>query len=142
MADTFTPTSGHTALMTFGAAADPVNIRGELRCSVSRNHIDISCLGDTFVPFRSFHLGMYDAMAFTVPVPYDPTNDAVIGIVAASKSGTPAAFNMLDVLGGTSLIAGNAIVSYEYAASMDDVQLLNCTFSITGGLTGALVVTP
>jgi hypothetical protein len=138
MADTFTPKSGYTAQLLFGS--DPVNVRGELRCAVTRGVIDISCLGDTFVPFRSFTLGMYDAMTFTVPVPYDPANDAVIALIAASISGTPTSTTISDVAAGTALILGTAIVSFEYAASLDDIQLLNVTFSFTGALTGALVV--
>ena len=138
MADTFTAKSGYKAQLLFGS--DPVNVRGELRCAVTRGVIDISCLGDTFVPFRSFALGMYDAMTFTVPVPYDPANDAVIALIAASISGTPTSTTISDVAAGTALITGTSIVSFEYAASLDDIQLLNVTFSFTGALTGALVV--
>jgi hypothetical protein len=137
MADTFTPSGGYAAQMTYNAHI--VNVRGELRVAVTRGQIDISCLGDGFVPFRSFSLGMYDAMTFTVPVVYDPTNDAVVDIIAFSKTGAPKDFVIKDAVGGNSLVVGHAIVSYEYAASLDDVQLLNCTFSITGGLTGDLV---
>jgi len=138
MADTFTPKGGHLASLKYNTKV--VNVRGEVRVTAARAVIDISCIGDTFVPFRSFTLGMHDQMSFTVPVPYDPTNDGIIAILAASVAGTPTSLILLDVLAGTTLLSGTALASYEYASSMDDVQLLNVTFTFTGALTGNLVV--
>ncbi|MFA5054302.1 MAG: hypothetical protein WC565_09600 [Parcubacteria group bacterium] len=138
MADTFTPTGGHLAKMTYDAKV--VNIRGELRVSVNRNKIEISCLGDTFVPFRSYTLGMYDQMSFTVPVPLDSANDGCAEIIANSIAGVADTLIIYDYNAGNTLLSGEAFADYEYAASMDDVQLLNVTFTFTGALTGDLVV--
>ena len=106
---------------------------------MNRAILDITCISDGIVPFRSFTLGLHDQMSFTVPVPYDPANDGIIAMIAASIAGTPATCVLYDAVAGTALISGSAIVSYEYAAPLDEIQMLNATFTFTGTLTGALV---
>jgi len=138
MADTFTSTVGYRAHVEYDAKA--VNIRGELRVTVNRGKIEITCLSDGIVPFRSFVLGLYDQMSFTVPVPMDSANDGCAEIMANSIAGLADTLIISDYDGGTALISGEAYADYEYAASLDDIQLLNVTFTFTGALTGALVV--
>lgn len=137
MADTFTAKKGYNAYMTW--SAEPVNIRGELRVSVNKGKIDITCIGDGAVPFRSFTLGLFDQMSFTVPVPYDEANDAVAAILVDAIAGTTDTLIIYDANGGNTLLSGSAFVDYEWAAPLDDIQMLNVTFTFTGTLTGDLV---
>jgi len=137
MADTFTAKKGHLASVTFGA--EPVNIRGEVRVAVAKGLLEITCIGDAIAPFRSYTFGLYDQMSFTVPVVYDEANDAVAAIMVDAIAGTADALIILDALGGNTLVSGQALVTYEYSAAVDELQMLNVTFTYTGALTGDLV---
>ena len=138
MADTFTAKKGHLATLTFNAKV--VNVRGEIRCSVNKGLLEISCIGDTVVPFRSYTFGLYDQMSFTVPVVFDETNDAVAAIMVSAIAGTADTLIILDVLGASpALLSGEALVTFEYGAAVDELQMLNVTFTYTGALTGDLV---
>jgi len=137
MADTFTAKKGYNAYLTW--SAEPVSVRGELRVSVNKGKIDISCIGDGVVPFRSFTLGLYDQMSFTVPIPYDESNDAVAAIIVDAVADTTDTLIIKDGSAGNTLLSGQAYVDYEFAAPLDDIQMLNVTFTYTGALTGDLV---
>jgi len=138
MADTFTAKKGHLASVTW--SAEPINIRGEVRVTVARGLLEITCIGDAIAPFRSYTFGLYDQMSFTVPVVYDEANDAVAAIMVDAIAGTADALIILDALGGNTLVSGQALVTYEYSAAVDELQMLNVTFTFTGALTGDLVV--
>ena len=137
MADTFTAKKGHLASVTF--SAEPINIRGEVRVAVAKGLLEITCIGDAIAPFRSYTFGLYDQMSFTVPVVYDEANDAVAAIMVDAIAGTADALIILDALGGNTLVSGQALVTYEYSAAVDELQMLNVTFTYTGALTGDLV---
>jgi len=138
MAETFTAKKGYAATVTFSGSR--VNIRGEVRVAVARGLLEISCVGDTVVPFRSYTFGLYDQMSFTVPVVFDETNDAVAAIMVSAIAGTADTLIILDVLGASpALLSGEALVTYEYGAAVDELQMLNVTFTYTGALTGDLV---
>ena len=137
MAETFTAKKGYAATVTFSGSR--VNIRGEVRVAVARGLLEISCVGDTVVPFRSYTFGLYDQMSFTVPVVFDDTNDAVAAIMVSAIAGTADTLIILDALEGNTLISGEALVTYEYSAAVDELQMLNVTFTYTGALTGDLV---
>jgi len=137
MADTFTAKKGHLASVTW--SAEPINIRGEVRVTVARGLLEITCIGDAIAPFRSYTFGLYDQMSFTVPVVYDEANDAVAAIMVDAIAGTADALIILDALGGNTLVSGQALVTYEYSAAVDELQMLNVTFTYTGALTGDLV---
>jgi len=136
MADTFTAKKGHLATLTFNAKV--VNVRGEIRCSVNKGLLEISCIGDTVVPFRSYTFGLYDQMSFTVPVPWDKTNDGIVEIMARAIDGVADTLILTD--GANTLMSGEALVTYEYSAAIDEMQMLSVTFTFTGALTGNLVV--
>ena len=138
MADTFTAKKGHLASVTW--SAEPINIRGEVRVTVARGLLEITCIGDAIAPFRSYTFGLYDQMSFTVPVVYDEANDAVAAIMVDAIAGTADALIILDALGGNTLVSGQALVTYEYSAAVDELQMINVTFTFTGALTGDLVV--
>ena len=138
MADTFTAKKGHLASVTF--SAEPINIRGEVRVAVAKGLLEITCIGDAIAPFRSYTFGLYDQMSFTVPVVFDEANDAVAAIMVSAIAGTADTLIILDVLGASpALLSGEALVTYEYGAAVDEVQMLNVTFTYTGALTGDLV---
>jgi len=137
MADTFTSSKGYAADLSFSASK--INVRGELRCGVNRGRIEITCISDGIVPFRSYTVGLYDQMEFTVPVAWDPANDGVAACLVSSIAGTTDALIIKDAVAGNTLLSGQALVNYEYAASLDDIQLMNVTFTFTGALTGNLV---
>jgi len=137
MADTFTAKKGHLASVTF--SAEPINIRGEVRVAVAKGLLEITCIGDAIAPFRSYTFGLYDQMSFTVPVVFDEVNDAVAAIMVSAIAGTADTLIILDALEGNTLISGEALVTYEYSAAVDELQMLNVTFTYTGALTGDLV---
>jgi len=138
MADTFTAKKGYLASVTW--SAEPVNIRGEVRVTVARGLLEITCIGDTIAPFRSYTFGLYDQMSFSVPVPFDETNDAVAAIMVDAIAGTADTLIILDAVAGNTLLSGQALVTYEWSAPVDELQMLNVTFTFTGALTGNLVV--
>ena len=139
MADTFTAKKGHLASVTF--SAEPINIRGEVRVAVAKGLLEITCIGDAIAPFRSYTFGLYDQMSFTVPVVFDKVNDAVAAIMVSAIAGTADTLIILDALGGNTLVSGLALVTYEYGAAVDELQMLNVTFTYTGAITtGDLVV--
>ena len=135
MAETFTAKKGYAATVTFSGSR--VNIRGEVRVAVARGLLEISCVGDTVVPFRSYTFGLYDQMSFTVPVPWDKTNDGIVEIMARAIDGVADTLILTD--GANTLMSGEALVTYEYSAAIDELQMLNVTFTYTGALTGDLV---
>jgi len=137
MAATFTAKKGYLATLTWSAAA--VKVRGEVRVSVARGLLEITCVGDAIAPFRSYTFGLYDQMSFTVPVVFDEVNDAVAAIMVSAIAGTADTLIILDALEGNTLISGEALVTYEYSAAVDELQMLNVTFTYTGALTGDLV---
>ena len=137
MADTFTAKKGHLASVTF--SAEPINIRGEVRVAVAKGLLEITCIGDAIAPFRSYTFGLYDQMSFTVPVVFDEVNDAVAAIMVSAIAGTADTLIILDALEGNTLFSGEALVTYEYSAAVDELQMLNVTFTYTGALTGDLV---
>ena len=136
MAETFTAKKGYAATVTFSAKR--VNIRGEVRIAIAKGLLEITCVGDTIVPFRSYTFGLYDQMSFTVPVVFDEANDAVAAIMVDAIAGTADTLVILDALGGNTLLTGQALVTYEYSAAVDELQMLNVTFTYTGALTGDL----
>jgi len=136
MADTFTAKKGHLASVTW--SAEPINIRGEVRVTVARGLLEITCIGDAIAPFRSYTFGLYDQMSFTVPVPWDKTNDGIVEIMARAIDGVADTLILTD--GANTLMSGEALVTYEYSAAIDELQMLSVTFTFTGALTGNLVV--
>ena len=135
MAATFTAKKGYLATLTWSAAA--VKVRGEVRVSVARGLLEITCVGDAIAPFRSYTFGLYDQMSFTVPVVFDESNDGVAAILVDAIAGTEDTLILTD--GTKTLLTGQALVTYEYGAAVDEVQMLNVTFTYTGALTGDLV---
>jgi len=136
MADTFTPEKGYDATLNF--SGKKVNVRGGITAKAARGMIEITCINDGIVPFRSYTYGLFDQIQFTVPVPYDVANDACVAMLAASAGGTADTLILTD--GTVTLLSGQALVTLEYATTLDDIQIYNATFTYTGALTGALVV--
>ena len=137
MGDTFSPSKGYAA--TLGFSGKKVNVKGEIRVSSAKGLIEITCINDGIVPFRSYTVGLWDQKQFTVAVPYDVANDAFIAVLASGNAGTADTLILTD--GSVTLVSGQALVSCEYAATLDDIQIFNVTFTYTGALTGSLVVT-
>ena len=141
MAGTFTAKQGYKAVMTFGG--DTIHVPGDIGLSgLDKEMINVSALGDGVLPFQTFGPpGILNSAGVQIScdVPYDSTNDGVTEILVHQIADTADTLILLDVLAGTTLLSGQAYVSYTIAVGLSGAQMLRCTFTYTGALTGSLV---
>lgn len=140
MGATVTPKQGYKGLLTYGA--DTVHCLGEITVE-GLDHLldDMSALGDTIVPFRSFTPGPMDGggVRISPTVLFDAANDGVTEILTHKIAGTTDTLILLDELAGTTLLSGNAYANYRFRTGIEGQQQLDVTFTYSGALTGSLV---
>ena len=130
-------THGYTGIVTWDTD-HVLQTRADITLDTSRGRIDVTCHGDSGLPFRSFEVGLFDPIEITIPILWDYTRAEIAEIVTKYMCGTNTKLEFEDDTDSANPhINGNAkVVGINFAARMEnEMQIMNVTFLFSGAPT-------
>jgi len=117
----------------------------DITMDAKRGRIDVTCHGDSGLPFRTFEVGLFDPIEFTLPIFWDYTRAETAEMVTALMCGTNTKLEFEDAADSANpFINGNAkVVGISATGRMEnEMQIMNVTFLFSGAPTEILGYNP
>jgi len=130
-------THGYKGIVTWDTD-HVLQTRADITLDTSRGRIDVTCHGDSSLPFRSFEVGLFDPIEITIPILWDYSLPEIAEIAAKYICGTNTPLKFEDEAGSAHPhIDGNAkVVGINVTARMEnEMQIKNVTFLFSGAPT-------
>ena len=130
-------THGYTGILTWDTD-HVLQTRADITVDAARGRIDVTCHGDSGLPFRSYEVGLFDPIEITIPILWDYTRAEIGEMAAKLICGTNTLLEFEDDTDSANPhITGNAkVVRIGMTARMEnDMQIMNVTFLFSGAPT-------
>ena len=130
-------THGYTGIVTWDSD-HVLQTRADITLDTTRGRIDVTCHGDSSLPFRSFEVGLFDPIEITLPILWDYSRPEIAEIAAKFICGTNTPLKFEDAAGSAHPhIDGSAkVTGLNASAKMEnDMQIMNVTFLFSGAPT-------
>ena len=117
----------------------------DITFDAARGRIDVTCHGDSDLPFRTFEVGLFDPIEFTLPIFWDYSLPETAEMVTALMCGTNTKLEFEDSTDSANpFINGNAkVVKISPSGRMENaMQIMNVTFLFSGAPTEILGYNP